>query len=153
METGNIELRMELAPGLPLTLADEDQMQQVFVNVIKNAVEAMADECHCGVLRVKTRVMDGFVRVTVADDGPGILDADIRNVFDPFFTTKDVGKGTGLGLSICYGIVENHGGRIRVASKPGEGALFTVEIPIVSEHSPDGEPPGISATETEGPPR
>jgi signal transduction histidine kinase len=144
---------MELAPGLPLTLADEDQMHQVFVNVIKNAVEAVADSRDRGVLRVKTRVADGFVRVTVADDGPGISDGDVKKVFDPFFTTKDVGKGTGLGLSICYGIVENHGGRIRAASKPGEGALFTVEIPIVSEESPDREPPGLSPTGTDGPSR
>jgi len=70
------------------------------------------------------------------DDGPGIPGDNLERIFDPFFTTKDVGQGTGLGLSICYGIVQEHGGNMYAASKPGEGAAFTVEIPVASDRQP-----------------
>jgi signal transduction histidine kinase len=76
------------------------------------------------------------IRIVFADDGKGIPEENLGRIFDPFFTTKDVGKGTGLGLSICYGLVEEHGGTISVSSKFGEGTIFTIELPIVSEVSP-----------------
>jgi PAS domain S-box-containing protein len=145
MKASNIEVRMELDPDLPEALADAEQMHQVFVNIVKNAEEAMAASRGQGVLSVKTQRAGDFIRITFADNGPGIPKADLENVFDPFFTTKDVGKGTGLGLSICYGIVENHGGRIHAWSNPSEGAVFVVEIPIVDGAGPDAGGAGLSS--------
>jgi PAS domain S-box-containing protein len=152
MKASNIEVRMELDPDLPETLADADQMHQVFVNIVKNAEEAMAAGRGRGVLSVKTQRAGDFIQITFADDGPGISEADLENVFDPFFTTKEVGKGTGLGLSICYGIIENHGGRIRAWSNPGEGAVFVVEIPVVDGTGPDAGETGLSSAAADGPP-
>jgi signal transduction histidine kinase len=86
-----------------------------------------------GKLLVKTQKAGEMIRVSFTDDGPGIPEENMKRVFDPFFTTKDVGKGTGLGLSICYGIVQEHGGHLYARSKPGEGATFVVEIPVVSK--------------------
>jgi PAS domain S-box-containing protein len=133
LEVGNIELVTELAPDLPKTMADFYQLQQVFVNLINNAEQAMAAAHGKGKLVIKTQKSNGMIQVMFTDDGPGIPEENINRIFDPFFTTKEVGKGTGLGLSICYGIVEAHGGRIYAKSKVGEGATFIVEIPIVSE--------------------
>jgi PAS domain S-box-containing protein len=133
LEVGNIELVTELAPDLPKTMADFYQLQQVFVNLINNAEQAMAAAHGEGKLVIKTQKSNGMIQVIFIDDGPGISEENLKRIFDPFFTTKEVGKGTGLGLSICYGIVEAHGGRIYAKSKVGEEATFTVEIPIVSE--------------------
>jgi signal transduction histidine kinase len=88
-----------------------------------------------GRLEIKTAKAGGLIRITFRDDGPGIPEENLKRIFDPFFTTKEVGKGTGLGLSICYGLVVAHGGHIHARSKPGEGAAFVVEIPLVSEDS------------------
>ena len=77
-----------------------------------------------------------MIQITFTDDGPGIPKDILERIFDPFFTTKEEGKGTGLGLSICYGLVDGHGGRMYARSKPGEGASFIIEIPIVSEGQP-----------------
>lgn len=139
MEASNIDVRVELDPDLPLIPADADQMHQVCVNIIKNAEEAMAEGRGRRAFRVTTKRAGDFVRIVFADDGHGIPEADLRNIFDPFFTTKDVGKGTGLGLSICYGIVENHGGRLHATSRPGHGAVFVVEVPIVNGVEPDSD--------------
>lgn len=133
MRVNNIELEVELAPDLPETMADFHQMQQVFVNIMNNAEQAMVEAHNGGKLIVKSEADDGMIRVSFKDDGPGISEENMKRIFDPFFTTKEVGKGTGLGLSICYGIVEAHGGRIYARSKLGEGATFIVEIPIVWE--------------------
>ena len=143
LKANDVDLRMELASDIPLTLADAGQMQQVFGNLIKNAEEAIAEGRDHGVLRVSTEHLDGSIRITFADDGPGIPETDLANVFDPFFTTKDVGKGTGLGLSICYGIIQNHGGRIHASNRPGEGAIFVVEIPVVAGEEPVSEKGGL----------
>jgi PAS domain S-box-containing protein len=139
MEASNIDVSVELDPDLPLIPADADQMHQVCVNIIKNAEEAMAESRERRAFRVTTRRAGDFVRIVFADDGPGIPEADLRNIFDPFFTTKAVGKGTGLGLSICYGIVENHGGRLHATSKPGRGSVFVVEVPIVNGVEPGSD--------------
>jgi len=139
MEASNIDVRVELDPDLPLIPADADQMHQVCVNIIKNAEEAMAEGRGRRVFRVTTKRAGDFVQIVFADDGPGIPEADLRNIFDPFFTTKDVGKGTGLGLSICYGVVENHGGRLHATSRPGHGAVFVVEVPIANGVEPDSD--------------
>jgi len=132
MKLKNIEVEMDLDPDLPVTMADFHQLQQVFVNIINNAEQAMSDSREQHALRITSRQSGDMIRITFADDGPGISEENIERVFDPFFTTKEVGKGTGLGLSICYGIVEEHGGRISVESTPGQGATFTVEIPVDS---------------------
>jgi two-component system NtrC family sensor kinase len=133
MKVNNIETSLDLDPDLPETWADFHQMQQVFVNIITNAQQAMTGAHQRGNLSVKTTMAGDMIQITFADDGPGIPEDDLRRVFDPFFTTKDVGKGTGLGLSICYGLIQDHGGHIYVRSRPGEGAAFVVEIPIVGE--------------------
>lgn len=131
LKVSNIELVTELAPDLPKTMADFYQMQQVFVNLINNAEQAMVAAHGKGKLVIKTQKSDEVIQVTFTDDGPGISEENMKRIFDPFFTTKDVGKGTGLGLPICYGIVEAHGGRIYAKSKLGAGATFIVEIPIL----------------------
>ncbi len=133
MRVNNVEVVTELDPDLPSTMADFHQMQQVFVNVVTNAEQAMTQERDGGRLVVKTEQVGGMIRVVFADDGPGMSNEVLKSVFDPFFTTKEVGKGTGLGLSICYGIVQEHGGRLYAESEAGRGATFVVEIPVVTE--------------------
>ena len=135
LKLNNIELVREFQPSLPKTMADFQQMQQVFINIINNAEQAMLEAHGKGRLIVRTKTEDRMVKITFADDGPGISEENLNRIFDPFFTTKEVGKGTGLGLSICYGLVQAHGGRIYARSKPGQGATFVVEIPIVSNGS------------------
>jgi signal transduction histidine kinase/DNA-binding response OmpR family regulator len=117
--------------GLPPVLADPDQLQQVFANLVLNAAQAMREARASGTLSVTTALDPAAarVRVTLGDDGPGIKPEHLPHVFEPFFTTKGEGQGTGLGLAICQRIVENHGGRIGVTSGPGGGARFTVELP------------------------
>src|SRR5213078_5374890 len=104
-----------------------------FINIINNARQAIEAHRPSGWVRIASERQGNRVRVIFQDNGPGIPEADLSKVFDPFFTTKEVGKGTGLGLSLCYGIIEEHGGTIRVTSKPGHGALFMIEIPLASE--------------------
>lgn len=103
------------------------QLNQVFLNLLINAAQAIIDK---GTITIRTWCNGAFVYVSVSDTGCGITDDTMSRIFEPFFTTKEVGKGTGLGLSISYGIVENHGGKITVESKPGKGSTFTVSIPI-----------------------
>ena len=108
--------------------ADPHQLQQVFLNMVNNAVDAILESSEDGDLWVSTRSDSAKVYVEFTDSGPGVQEAS--RVFDPFYTTKPVGKGTGLGLSICYGIVTEHGGTIRVRNLPHRGASFTVELPM-----------------------
>ena len=103
--------------------ADPHQLQQVFLNMVNNAVDAILESSEDGDLWVGTRSDSEKVYVEFTDSGPGVQEAS--RVFDPFYTTKPVGKGTGLGLSICYGIVTEHGGTIRVRNLPHRGASFT----------------------------
>ncbi|MEE8471260.1 MAG: PAS domain S-box protein [Dehalococcoidia bacterium] len=133
MKVNNIAISMELNSDLPRTMADFHQMQQVFVNLITNAEHAMTAANGKGMLSIKSQKAGEMVRITFTDDGPGISEDKLERIFDPFFTSKDVGEGTGLGLSICYGIVQEHGGHLYCRSKPGEGATFVVEIPVISE--------------------
>jgi signal transduction histidine kinase len=133
----NIEVVVELQPDLPITMVDSDQMQEVFVNIINNAGQAMLEAHGRGKLVVRTRESGGMIQITFTDDGPGISSENLQRIFDPFFTTKAVGKGTGLGLSICYGIVQAHGGEIRASSEPGKGSTFVVEVPIASVNQLD----------------
>jgi two-component system NtrC family sensor kinase len=103
-------------------------MQQVFLNLINNSIDAM--EKRGGEIVLRTRQEENRVVVDVSDNGPGIARANLGRIFDPFFTTKPVGKGTGLGLSICYGIVKKYGGEIEVRSVPGVETTFSVKIPL-----------------------
>jgi len=135
LKLNNIEIVTELQTNLPKTMADLQQMQQVFINIINNAEQAMVEAHGKGRLLVGTNTEGSTIRTTFADDGPGISEENLKRIFDPFFTTKEVGKGTGLGLSICYGLVQAHGGRIYARSKLEQGATFVVEIPVVSNGS------------------
>ena len=128
----NITIVDALAAGLPQVFADPHQIQQVLLNLIINAEQAMLTAHGRGTLVVRSwhDVDRDAVVLEINDDGPGI-EADVQpKIFDPFFTTKEVGKGTGLGLTVAYAIVQEHGGRIRLASKPGSGASFYVELPV-----------------------
>jgi two-component system NtrC family sensor kinase len=124
-----IEVAVDLHENLPEVSISTDQMRQVFLNLIKNAEDAMADG---GKLGVRTRYRKGMVEVEISDTGCGIPNEDVKNIFEPFFTTKGV-KGTGLGLSVSYGIVKNYSGEINVESEPGRGTTFTIQLPVVSD--------------------
>lgn len=133
MEASNIRVTTQLAPGLPRIMADDGQLQLVFLNLILNAEKEMKSAHGGGNLLIKTETIDNTIRISFTDDGPGIAEANVVHLFDPFFTTREVGKGTGLGLSVCYGIITEHGGTIYVNSELGKGATFAVELPIVTE--------------------
>lgn len=130
-ESSGIQLIVEPESDLPTILADSSQLQQVFLNLITNAIDAH-DELGHGSVRIitKTNMNDKGVDILISDTGSGIRPERIYKIFDPFFTTKPVGKGTGLGLSICYGIVAKLGGRLQVQSEVGEGSVFTVFLPF-----------------------
>ncbi len=121
--------------SLPKVLADSHKLQQVFLNLFINAVQAMPDG---GLIHVETREEPkGFIRIDVSDSGQGIPQDKIDKIFDPFFTTKAVGQGTGLGLSIVYSIIKKHGGHLEVKSKPGVGTTFSIFLPVAA--SQEGE--------------
>jgi signal transduction histidine kinase len=139
IEEKNVIVNIVIDVGMPTIQADPDQLQQVFINLFLNSLHALeqggrikitaqlAREAHAnggiGIARKK-------VRIQFEDNGAGISAERLSQVFDPFFTTKDVGEGTGLGLSVSYGIVRDHGGEIRVYSKPGEFTRFTIDLPV-----------------------
>jgi two-component system NtrC family sensor kinase len=125
----NIRSIREIEPGLPKVCCDFKQIQQVLLNIMGNASEAM-DEGGDLTVAAKPSANSGFVDVVVSDTGQGIPEEDLKNIFEPFFTTKEEGKGVGLGLSVAYGIVARHKGTIEVESKPGKGAVFKVSLPI-----------------------
>jgi signal transduction histidine kinase len=116
-----------LDPHLPEILADSSQLQQVIVNLVVNAVQAMPNG---GTLAIETQRAGGCVLLVVRDTGGGMPEAVLKNLFTPFFTTKDVDQGTGLGLAVVHGIVSSHGGTIRVESKVGRGTCFEVQLPV-----------------------
>lgn len=152
MRTNNIEVITELAFDLPRTMANVGQLQQVFLNIIINAEQAMTASRRAGKLFIKTERIDSSIRISIADNGPGIAQDNIDKLFDPFFTTKDADGGTGLGLSISYGIINEHGGKIYAKSTAGEGATFIIELPIVAEtRQPEmKEPPSKEAEKVSG---
>jgi two-component system NtrC family sensor kinase len=128
----NIQLVKNYYPDLKAIPADPSQLQQVFMNVILNAVDAMKGK---GRLTIETGPSSesGFIDISFSDTGCGIPPENIARIFDPFFTTKGVGHGTGLGLSVSYGIVQRHNGDITVSSSPGVGSTFTITLPRTEE--------------------
>jgi PAS domain S-box-containing protein len=133
LNTANIKTITRFDSDLPWTVVDPGQMQQVFLNLIVNAEQAMRKAYGTGTLSISTEKKGNNIRVLFQDDGPGISKENLKRLFEPFFTTKEVGEGTGLGLSLSRSIVLDHGGDISVESEFGHGAAFTVEIPIVEE--------------------
>jgi len=130
LRTSNVEALTSLAEDLPETMVDPHQIQQVFINLINNARQAIEAHQPKGWIKITTAKHGDTVRVIIQDNGPGIPEENLSKIFDPFFTTKEVGKGTGLGLSLCYGIIKEHGGTIIPRSRPGEGATFIIDLPI-----------------------
>jgi two-component system NtrC family sensor kinase len=130
LQTGNIEVVTDLAPNLPEIMVDFHQIQEVFLNIVLNAEQTMNEAHGEGKLIIKTREIKDSVRISFADNGPGIPPEQLDKVFDPFFTTRAEKGGTGLGLSTCHGVVTEHGGRIYARSKPRSGATFFVELPL-----------------------
>jgi two-component system NtrC family sensor kinase len=128
LRMSQIRVHLDLASDLPEAPADPHQLQQVFLNLINNAVDAILEKGAEGDLWVRTGVEGRQLFIEFTDSGPGVKDSS--RVFDPFYTTKPVGKGTGLGLSICYGIITEHGGTVRVKNRPPRGASFRVELPL-----------------------
>ncbi|RJR21068.1 MAG: sensor histidine kinase [Desulfobacteraceae bacterium] len=124
----NVTVKLNLSEDLPNVRLSQAELQQVLLNLINNALDAM--EKQGGSLEISSREEEGILMIEVADNGPGIPAANLGRIFDPFFTTKPVGKGTGLGLSICYGIVKKLGGDIEVASTVGVGTTFRIKIPL-----------------------
>lgn len=147
LQTGGIDLRLELADRLPLVYLDQARLEDVLVNLIQNAEAAILSRRGAtprpagmpqpwqGEIVIATRGHGdaGRILIEVADNGSGLRDEDLRRVFDPFFTTREVGQGTGLGLSVCYGIVREHGGRITARNAAAGGAIFTIELPVTAE--------------------
>jgi len=129
LHSGGCSIELQLESVLPGVRGDNNQLMQVFFNVISNAFDAMTEHSGGGTLTIRTLRDRGNVIVLFSDTGPGIKEP--HRVFDPFYTTKAVGKGTGLGLSICYGIVQEHGGRILCYNGQTGGAVFRVELPAV----------------------
>lgn len=133
LKLNNIALERDFSEAFPHVVADAHQLEQVFLNIINNAVDAMLDGARGGMLRVSARVDEerNCAVVEMRDTGPGIKDP--KRIFDPFYTTKTVGKGTGLGLSICYGIVKEHAGDITAFNHPEGGAVFQVRLPLTTQ--------------------
>ena len=129
---GNVEILLKLSPNLPTVHVSMSEMQQVFLNLINNAVDAI-DPKKGGKITISTHVTENKIILDIADTGSGIAQANLQRIFDPFFTTKAVGKGTGLGLSICYGIIKKIGGEISVSSAIGKGTVFHIRIPVTGQ--------------------
>jgi PAS domain S-box-containing protein len=145
-KVNNILLERETATEVPSVTGDPHQLEQVFLNIINNSVDAILEGGRGGRLKVRIQNSDGQVRVEFLDSGVGIKDPN--RIFDPFYTTKTVGKGTGLGLSICYGIIKEHGGDITAHNRAEGGAVVEVRLPA-SGHVPVPEPVGaVSRRET-----
>jgi len=125
----NIEISTSLSPDLPIIASDQSRLQQVFLNLLTNAIDAIVKN---GAINVKSGSADGFIRVDITDNGPGIPKDQQKKVFDPFFTTKQTGKGTGLGLWVSYDIIAKMGGSISFESEVGKGTTFTVALPVVT---------------------
>ena len=141
MKLNNIVIHREFDPHLPMTGGDFHQLEQVFLNLLNNAVDAIQEKGGPGEIWIRTESAGERLRVEITDSGPGVTNP--HKIFDPFYTTKPVGKGTGLGLSICYGIVKEHGGEIQVRNSPPRGATFSITLPV-SHESPAAPSESVS---------
>ncbi len=132
LESHGVEVVEQYDEKPPVVMGDAQQLQQVFLNILNNAYDAIEESGRRGTIHLKTKSAEQFIEITVADNGIGIT--DVERIFDPFFTTKQTGKGTGLGLSICYGIVRAHGGEIQCWNNEGGlGSTFSIRIPVALE--------------------
>jgi two-component system NtrC family sensor kinase len=137
-----IQVIEHLDESLPAVIGDSHQIQQVFLNILNNAYDAVRETARPARIEIASARAGSFVEISFRDNGMGLVDPE--RIFDPFFTTKDVGKGTGLGLSICYGIVREHGGEIVGQNNlNSEGATFIVRLPIASEAASFGAVAGV----------
>ena len=125
----SIEIEVDLDQADPVVMANPIRLEQVFMNLLTNARDALAESSK-KLIMIRSRTDSGVVLLSFHDTGPGVPPALEQRIFDPFFTTKEVGAGTGLGLSITYGIVKDHEGSIRLDNRPGEGATFLIELPL-----------------------
>jgi len=128
----NVRIVKEFKTGVPLLFVDADQIQQVFMNILLNAADAMAG--NSGTLTIKTDLKDKMAEISFTDTGCGMTKEHLSKLFAPFFTTKETGKGTGLGLAISYGIIQSHNGDIEVESKVGKGSTFRIKLPIEKQN-------------------
>jgi two-component system NtrC family sensor kinase len=129
LQSHGVEVVEEYDENLPAVMGDAQQLQQVFLNILNNAYDAIEESGRTGKIFLKTTAAGGSVEISLADNGTGIV--DVERIFDPFYTTKQTGKGTGLGLSICYGIVRAHGGEIQCSNNTdGVGSTFSIRIPV-----------------------
>jgi two-component system NtrC family sensor kinase len=133
----NVRIRRDLSGDIPTISISPSEMQQVLLNLINNALDAV-DQKNGGEVRITTEMEDSAILISVADDGEGIPEENLSRIFHPFYTTKPVGKGTGLGLSICYGIVKKWGGSIEVSSTIGVGTAFHIRFPISGAGTGEG---------------
>ena len=127
MARRGIQVTMELDESEPEAAIDTGELQQVILNMVLNAMQAMPDGGHLG---IQTHVSRDMVEIAITDTGIGIAPENLQKVFNPFFTTKEVGKGTGLGLSVSFDIIEKHGGTVKVESQLGRGTAFTIVLPM-----------------------
>lgn len=134
LKQSHIRIHLDFDPDLPQVSADFHQLQQVFLNILNNAVDAVTERGKTGEIWLRTSAAKDKLQIEFTDNGAGVKNP--HRVFDPFYTTKAVGKGTGLGLSICYGIVKEHGGEIEVRDAPTGGATFTVTLPLAPPNQP-----------------
>jgi two-component system NtrC family sensor kinase len=138
LKIDGVKVENKMDPNLPDVLGSEDQLQQVFMNLVSNATEAM-EGSGGGVLTIESKhiLSEDSLQINFQDTGPGIPEENISKLFEPFFTTKKKGKGVGLGLSVAYGIIQEHGGSIYVKSEAGQGATFQVKLPLKSAPAKD----------------
>lgn len=149
MRVSNIDVIRQFDPNCPPIYADDHQLQQVCMNIIINAEQAMLEAHGKGRLEVATHWDEkkNIVQVRFKDDGPGIEEEYLSKLFDPFFTTKPVGKGTGLGLSISFGLIQEHGGQITAKSTKGQGATFMIDLPVMDATAIQSTSPQVRAGE------
>jgi PAS domain S-box-containing protein len=148
LKTNNIQVEREAQNEPAMVVADPHQIEQVFLNIINNAVDAILETGRTGKIRIRVYSEHGHVATQFSDDGAGLKDP--KRIFDPFYTTKSVGKGTGLGLSICYGIVKEHGGDITAHNAPEGGAVIEVRLPTAAPAAASAEAPKAAPRLHEG---
>ena len=136
LQQNNIHLTTTFDFGLPKICADPHRLEQVFINLITNSIQALAGRPQKKTINISSCHQNGFASISITDNGPGISPEVLNHIFDPFFSTKQVGAGTGLGLSICFGIISAHNGRIWAENKPDGGTVFNIQLPIPAKPLP-----------------